>query len=40
MANSGSTSPTSLRGAALLQDPVYNKGTAWTAAERDALGKE
>jgi malate dehydrogenase (oxaloacetate-decarboxylating)(NADP+) len=27
-----------LRGAALLHDPRYNKGTAFTAAERDALG--
>ena len=26
------------RGAALLQDPLLNKGTAFTAAERDALG--
>jgi hypothetical protein len=26
------------RGAALLQDPLLNKGTAFSAAERDALG--
>lgn len=26
------------RGVKLLHDPVYNKGTAFTAAERDALG--
>jgi malate dehydrogenase (oxaloacetate-decarboxylating)(NADP+) len=26
------------RGPALLQDPVYNKGTAFTEAERDVLG--
>ncbi|MDH5539676.1 MAG: NAD-dependent malic enzyme [Rhizobacter sp.] len=38
MASTHPTSPTTLRGAALLQDPVYNKGTAWTARERDALG--
>ena len=38
MADSGSTSSTSLRGHALLQDPVFNKGTAFTDRERDALG--
>ena len=38
MADSGSTSSMSLRGHALLQDPVYNKGTAFTHRERDALG--
>ncbi len=27
-----------LRGMQLLQDPVFNKGTAFTAAERDGLG--
>src|SRR5689334_7817451 len=27
-----------LRGAALINDPVRNKGTAFTDAERDALG--
>ena len=26
------------RGAALLNDPVYNKGTAFTNEEREALG--
>lgn len=26
------------RGLALLQDPLYNKGTAFTEIERDALG--
>jgi len=26
------------RGAALLQDPLLNKGTSFSAAERDALG--
>ena len=26
------------RGVALLRDPVLNKGTAFTDAERDALG--
>ena len=31
---------TSLRGAALLRDPWLNKGTAFTAAERRALGLE
>ena len=30
--------PTSKRGAALLQDPALNKGTAFTEAERAALG--
>jgi malate dehydrogenase (oxaloacetate-decarboxylating)(NADP+) len=38
MAQSGSTSTAPLRGPALLQDPVYNKGTAFTARERDVLG--
>ena len=38
MADAGSTSSTSLRGQALLQDPVRNKGTAFTDRERDALG--
>src|SRR5437868_15080486 len=28
----------SLRGLALLRDPLLNKGTAFTEAERDALG--
>ncbi|MDH5265743.1 MAG: NAD-dependent malic enzyme, partial [Betaproteobacteria bacterium] len=30
--------PPPLRGYALLQDPEYNKSTAFTEAERDALG--
>ena len=30
--------PPSLRGYALLQDPEYNKSTAFTEAERYALG--
>ena len=30
--------PSPLRGYALLQDPEYNKSTAFTEAERDALG--
>ncbi len=38
MADSGSTSSTSLRGNSLLHDPVLNKGTAFTDRERDALG--
>jgi len=38
MADSGSTSSTSLRGLSLLHDPVCNKGTAFTDRERDALG--
>jgi len=43
MANDGSTAPGQLpasfpRGTTLLQDPTLNKGTAFTAAERDALG--
>ena len=38
MPDSGSTPPVTLRGHALLQDPVYNKGTAFTDRERDALG--
>ncbi|MGE0357958.1 MAG: NAD-dependent malic enzyme [Burkholderiales bacterium] len=38
MADSRSTSSTTLRGNALLQDPVFNKGTAFTDRERDALG--
>ena len=38
MADSGSISTTALRGQALLQDPVFNKGTAFTDRERDALG--
>ncbi|MDP1733217.1 MAG: NAD-dependent malic enzyme [Sulfuritalea sp.] len=29
---------TALRGAALLHDPLHNKGTAFTEVERDALG--
>jgi len=33
-----SDSPTPLRGFALLRDPGLNKGTAFTEAERDALG--
>ncbi len=32
------TTPPPLRGYALLQDPEYNKSTAFTEAERDALG--
>jgi len=32
------TLPEHLRGIALLRDPVLNKGTAFTEAERDALG--
>jgi malate dehydrogenase (oxaloacetate-decarboxylating)(NADP+) len=35
MAQTGSTT---LRGHALLQDPVHNKGTAFTEKERDLLG--
>jgi len=43
MANDGSIAPGHLpasfpRGTTLLQDPTLNKGTAFTAAERDALG--
>jgi malate dehydrogenase (oxaloacetate-decarboxylating)(NADP+) len=38
MAETGKTSSTPLRGHALLQDPVYNKGTAFTDKERDLLG--
>jgi len=38
MADTGKTSSTPLRGHALLQDPVYNKGTAFTDKERDLLG--
>jgi malate dehydrogenase (oxaloacetate-decarboxylating)(NADP+) len=38
MADSGTTSPTTPRGLALLQDPIYNKGTAFTEKERDVLG--
>ncbi len=43
MANDGSTAPGQLpasfpRGTTLLQDPTLNKGTAFTATERDALG--
>ena len=38
MAEDGTTSSTPPRGHALLQDPVYNKGTAFTDQERDALG--
>jgi malate dehydrogenase (oxaloacetate-decarboxylating)(NADP+) len=38
MADTGSKSATTLRGHALLQDPVHNKGTAFTERERDALG--
>ena len=44
MANDGSNGaagvlPASFpRGIALLQDPTLNKGTAFTEAERDALG--
>jgi len=38
MADSGPIVPTDLRGNALLQDPVYNKGTAFTDKERDQLG--
>jgi malate dehydrogenase (oxaloacetate-decarboxylating)(NADP+) len=30
--------PSSLRGMALLRDPLFNKGTAFTEHERDALG--
>lgn len=30
--------PSNLRGIALLRDPVFNKGTAFTEKERDALG--
>jgi malate dehydrogenase (oxaloacetate-decarboxylating)(NADP+) len=33
-----STLPPYLHGMALLQDPLLNKGTAFTGAERDALG--
>jgi len=32
--------PTVLRGVALIHDPRWNKGTAFTQAERDALGLE
>lgn len=32
------STPTSLRGLALIQDPRTNKGTGFTEAERDALG--
>ena len=32
------TPPEQLRGIALLRDPALNKGTAFTEAERDALG--
>ncbi|MBL0141176.1 MAG: NAD-dependent malic enzyme [Betaproteobacteria bacterium] len=38
MAESASPSPSTPRGNALLQDPVYNKGTAFTEKERDVLG--
>ena len=31
---------TELRGAALLNDPLLNKGTAFSRAERQALGLE
>ena len=30
--------PETARGLALLRDPLLNKGTAFTEAERDALG--
>ncbi|MDH6259221.1 NAD-dependent malic enzyme [Bradyrhizobium sp. BR13661] len=33
-----STSPDSAHGMTLLRDPLFNKGTAFTEAERDALG--
>jgi malate dehydrogenase (oxaloacetate-decarboxylating)(NADP+) len=38
MATTPTKTASPLRGHALLQDPVHNKGTAFTAAERDALG--
>ncbi len=38
MADSGTPASMQLRGQALLQDPVHNKGTAFTDRERDALG--
>ena len=34
----GSPVPSQPRGMALLHDPIYNKGTAFTEKERDALG--
>src|ERR1700693_6221730 len=37
-AGARSTAPGSARGMALLLDPLLNKGTAFTEAERDALG--
>jgi malate dehydrogenase (oxaloacetate-decarboxylating)(NADP+) len=38
MAHTASKLPTALRGHALLQDSFFNKGTAFTQRERDALG--
>jgi malate dehydrogenase (oxaloacetate-decarboxylating)(NADP+) len=37
-AQPGSQPSDSPRGMALLRDPLLNKGTAFTEAERDALG--
>ena len=34
----GSYEPQSLRGLALLRDPLLNKGTAFTEIERDRFG--
>jgi len=38
MAHTASKLPPALRGHALLQDPFFNKGTAFTQRERDVLG--
>ena len=37
-ATAGSYEPQSLRGLALLRDPLLNKGTAFTEIERDRFG--